>query len=60
MLTTDQKGVVAETRVAAEALAAGIGVATTLGDERYDLIFDVSGGATPRPMQMGPYAFGMS
>jgi hypothetical protein len=41
MLTTDQKGIIAETKIAAEALAAGIGVATPLGDERYDLIFDI-------------------
>ena len=41
MVTTDQKGIVAETKIAAEALAAGIGVAKPLGDERYDLIFDV-------------------
>ena len=41
MLTTDQKGIVAETKIAAEALAAGVGVARALGDERYDLIFDV-------------------
>jgi hypothetical protein len=41
MLTTDQKGIVAETKIAAEALAFGIGVAKPLGDERYDLIFDV-------------------
>jgi hypothetical protein len=40
VLTTDQKGIVAETKIAAEALAAGIGVAKPLGDERYDLIFD--------------------
>jgi hypothetical protein len=41
VLTTDQKGIVAETNIAAVALAAGIGVAKPLGDERYDLIFDV-------------------
>jgi hypothetical protein len=43
MLTTDQKGVVAETMIAAIALAAGVGVSKPLGDERYDLIFDISG-----------------
>ena len=47
MLTTDQKGIVAETKIAAVALAAGIGVAKPLGDERYDLIFDVGGGLLP-------------
>jgi PD-(D/E)XK endonuclease len=41
VLTTDQKGIIAETKIAAFALAAGIGVARPLGDERYDLIFDV-------------------
>ncbi|MGN6797114.1 MAG: group I intron-associated PD-(D/E)XK endonuclease, partial [Gaiellaceae bacterium] len=41
MLTTDQKGIVAETNIAAAALAAGVGVAKPLGDQRYDLIFDV-------------------
>ena len=44
MLTTDQKGIVAETKIAAVALAEGIGVSRPLGDERYDLIFDVAGG----------------
>ena len=43
MLTTDQKGIVAETKIAAEALAAGVGVAKPMGDERYDLIFDIEG-----------------
>ncbi len=43
MLTTNQKGIVAETAIAAAALAAGVGVARPLGDERYDLIFDVRG-----------------
>ncbi|HTR32919.1 MAG TPA: hypothetical protein VMH47_03490 [Gaiellaceae bacterium] len=38
MLTTDQKGIVAETNIAAVALAAGVGVARPLGDERYDLV----------------------
>ena len=41
VLTTDQKGIVAETKIAAEALALGVGVARPLGDERYDLIFDL-------------------
>ena len=34
----------AETKIAAEALAAGVGVSRALGDERYDLIFDVGTG----------------
>ncbi len=41
MLTTDQKGIVAETKIAAVALSEGIGVAKPMGDERYDLIFDL-------------------
>jgi hypothetical protein len=41
VLTTDQKGIIAETNIAAIALAAGVGVARPLGDQRYDLIFDV-------------------
>ena len=41
MLTTDQKGVVAETRIAAAVLALGLGVSKPLGDERYDLILDL-------------------
>jgi PD-(D/E)XK nuclease superfamily protein len=41
VLTTDQKGIIAETNIAAVALAAGVGVARPLGDQRYDLIFDV-------------------
>ena len=41
VLTTDQKGIVAETNIAAVALAAGVGVARPLGDERYDLVFDL-------------------
>jgi hypothetical protein len=41
MLTTDQKGAVAETAILHAALKLGIGVAQTLGDERYDLVFDL-------------------
>jgi hypothetical protein len=41
VLTTDQKGIVAETKIAAVALAAGVGVSKPMGDERYDLIFDL-------------------
>lgn len=40
MLTTDQKGAVAEAFIAAAALELGVGVARPLSDERYDLIFD--------------------
>ena len=41
VLTTDQKGIVAEMKIAAVALAAGVGVAQPMGAERYDLIFDL-------------------
>jgi PD-(D/E)XK endonuclease len=40
MLSTDQKGAIAETAIAAAALELGIGVSRPFGDERYDLIFD--------------------
>ena len=40
-MTTDQKGAVAEACIAAEAMKLGIGVFRPLGDERYDLIFDL-------------------
>ena len=41
MLTTDQKGTVAEAAIAYAALELGISVSKPLGDERYDLIFDL-------------------
>jgi hypothetical protein len=40
VLTTNQKGVIAEAKIAAAAVVAGIGVAKPFNDERYDLIFD--------------------
>ena len=40
-MTTDQKGAIAEACIAAEAIKLGIGVFRPLGDERYDLIFDL-------------------
>lgn len=40
MLTTDQKGAIAEAAIAHAALELGVGVAKPFGDERYDLIFD--------------------
>jgi PD-(D/E)XK endonuclease len=43
MLTTDQKGIVAEMAIAHAALELGVGVSRPLGDERYDLIFDLAG-----------------
>ena len=41
MLTTNQKGLVAEQAVIYECVRLGIGVAKPLDDERYDLILDV-------------------
>jgi hypothetical protein len=42
MLTTDQKGAIAEAEIAAAAIRLGIGVFKPLSDgERYDLIFDL-------------------
>jgi PD-(D/E)XK endonuclease len=41
VLTTDQKGAIAEAAIALAAIELGIGVSRPLGDERYDLIFDV-------------------
>jgi hypothetical protein len=41
MLTTDQKGVVAELAIAREAAELGIGVWSAHTVERYDLIFDL-------------------
>jgi hypothetical protein len=41
MLTTDQKGLIAEQAIAWEAIRRGIGVSLPLGDERYDLIVDL-------------------
>jgi hypothetical protein len=41
VLTTDQKGAVAEAAITRAALELGIGVARPLADQRYDLIFDL-------------------
>ena len=41
MLTTNQKGAIAETAIAAEAVASGCGVAIPLANEAYDLIVDI-------------------
>ena len=41
MLTTNQKGTLAEAKIAALALELGLGVARPLDDERYDLILDL-------------------
>jgi hypothetical protein len=40
-MTTDQKGAIAETAIAAAAVKLGIGVARPLAPERYDFIFDL-------------------
>src|SRR5947207_699249 len=41
MLTTNQKGAIAETAIAHEAIKLGIGVWLPLADEPYDLILDL-------------------
>jgi hypothetical protein len=41
MLTTNQKGFIAESAIAFEAAKLGIGVYRPLTDERYDFVFDV-------------------
>jgi hypothetical protein len=41
-LTTDQKGAIAEAAIVYAAVELGIGVSRPIGDERYDLVFDVS------------------
>ena len=41
MLTTNQKGTLAELKISASAVDAGLGVSRPLDDERYDLILDL-------------------
>jgi hypothetical protein len=41
VLTTNQKGLIAETAVIAECIRLGVGVSRPLDDERYDLILDL-------------------
>src|SRR5260221_14000928 len=41
VLTTNQKGTLAEAKIASRALELGLGVARPLDDERYDLIIDL-------------------
>jgi hypothetical protein len=41
VLTTDQKGAIAEAAIALAAIELGAGVSRPLGDEPYDLIFDL-------------------
>ena len=41
VLTTDQKGVIAEQAIVFQAVKRGLGVFQPLGDERYDLILDL-------------------
>jgi hypothetical protein len=41
VLTTDQKGAIAEAAIVAAAVKAGNGVSKPLAPQRYDLIFDV-------------------
>ena len=42
-MTTDQKGAIAETAIAAAAIRLGIGVSRPLSPLRYDLVFDIGG-----------------
>ena len=41
MLTTNQRGAIAEAEIVAAALKLGIGVFSAVHDERYDLVFDL-------------------
>ena len=41
MLTTDQKGAIAESAILRTAVELGIGVFLPFGDERYDFVFDL-------------------
>ena len=41
VLTTNQKGAVAEAAIAKEAIELGVGVFKPLADERYDFSFDL-------------------
>lgn len=41
VLTSDQKGAIAEAAIAHAALELGVGVSKPLGDQRYDFIFDL-------------------
>jgi len=43
VLTTNQKGLIAETAIMAECVKLGIGVSRPIDDERYDLILDLRG-----------------
>ncbi len=43
MLSTDQKGSIAETAIIHAAVKLGVGVARPVAPERYDLIFDLGG-----------------
>ena len=44
VLTTDQKGAIAEAEIAAAAIRLGIGVSEPLSPQRYDLVFDLCTG----------------
>jgi hypothetical protein len=41
MLTTDQKGAIAEAAIALAAIELGVGVARPLAPQRYDFVFDI-------------------
>ncbi len=54
MLTTDQKGAIAESAIVHAAIKAGIDVYRPVREGgRYDLIFDVGPQADSRPVQVG-------
>jgi hypothetical protein len=44
VLSTNQKGAIAETAITAAAVRAGTGVSKPVADERYDLVFDLRPG----------------
>jgi hypothetical protein len=43
VLSTNQKGAIAESAIACAAMRLGVGVFRAVADERYDLIFDTGG-----------------
>ena len=53
VLTTNQKGALAEQAIAASAVELGLGVSRPLDDERYDLILDLRPRLAPRAVQVG-------
>jgi len=58
-LTTNQKGLVAETAIIHEAVKLGVGVARPMDDERYDLILDFDGELSSACSASGQSGLGM-